>query len=35
MMFFRGITIEELVGDFVKDETGNWWLVNIKAFKAI
>jgi hypothetical protein len=22
----------ELVGDFLKDEQGNWWLVNIKAF---
>lgn len=35
MKFFRGIEITELVGDFIKDETGNWWLVNIKALKAV
>ena len=32
MRFQRGINLLELVGDFVKDEQGNWWLVNIKAF---
>lgn len=25
----------EIVGDFIKDEMGNWWLINIKAFKMI
>jgi hypothetical protein len=35
LKLFRGIEITELVGDFIKDETGNWWLVNIKAFKVI
>lgn len=33
MVFFRGIRLSEIVGDFIKDEMGNWWLVNIKAFK--
>lgn len=33
MNFQRGINLSELVGDFVKDEQGNWWLVNIKAFR--
>lgn len=32
MKFFRGIEITELVGDFIKDQAGNWWLLNIKAF---
>lgn len=32
MRFQRGINLLELVGDFLKDEEGNWWLVNIKAF---
>lgn len=32
--FQRGFKITELVGDFIKDEVGNWWLVNIKAFKV-
>jgi len=32
MRFQRGVTFTELVGDFIKDEEGNWWLVNIKAF---
>ena len=32
MRFQRGINLLELVGDFVKDEEGNWWLVNVKAF---
>ena len=27
--------MSEVVGDFVKDEEGNWWLVGIKAFKII
>lgn len=35
MVFFRGIHINELVGDFIKDEMGNWWLINIKAFKTV
>lgn len=35
MVFFRGIRLEEIVGDFIKDEMGNWWLINIKAFKPV
>lgn len=27
-----GIKFKELVGDFVKDESGIWWLINIKGF---
>jgi len=34
MSFQRGVNLKELVGDFIKDEEGNWWLVNIKAFKV-
>ena len=33
MRFQRGVTLSELVGDFIKDEEGNWWLVNVKAFR--
>lgn len=29
------VRFEELVGDFIKDESGIWWLVNIKAFKLV
>lgn len=25
------LDFEELIGDFIKDESGNWWLVNIKG----
>lgn len=35
MQFFRGLDITDLVGDFIKDQRGNWWLINIKAFKII
>lgn len=28
-----GIEFGELVADYVKDEMGTWWLVNVKAFK--
>ncbi len=35
MTFHRGISISEIVGDFIKDEMENWWLVGIKAFKII
>lgn len=35
LLFHRGINITEIVGDFIKDEVGNWWLVNIKAFKMV
>jgi LMBR1 domain-containing protein 1 len=35
LLFHRGIELTELVGDFIKDEVGNWWLVSIKAFKMI
>ena len=27
------VHFEELVCDFIKDESGIWWLINIKAFK--
>jgi LMBR1 domain-containing protein 1 len=27
-----GVLFEELIGDFIKDESGNWWLVNIKGY---
>ena len=33
MRVHRGIYLSELVGDFIKDEEGNWWLTDIKAFK--
>lgn len=32
MRFQRGVNLLQLVADFVKDEEGNWWLVNVKAF---
>lgn len=34
MLFVKGIELSELVGDFIKDESDNWWLINIKAFKV-
>lgn len=34
MKVYRGIDISEIVGDFIKDEAGNWWLINIKAFQV-
>ena len=33
MRFHRGIYLSELVGDFIKDEEGNWWFIDIKVFK--
>ncbi len=27
------LKFEELIGDFVKDESGIWWLINIKGYK--
>jgi alpha-glucosidase (family GH31 glycosyl hydrolase) len=27
-----GIEFEEIVCDFVKDEAGTWWLINVKSF---
>jgi hypothetical protein len=27
-----GIEFSELVCDFIKDEAGTWWLVNVKSF---
>ena len=27
-----GISFQELIGDFIKDESGTWWLINIKGF---
>jgi hypothetical protein len=35
MKFFRGIELSEVVGDFIKDEAGNWWMVNIKALRVV
>ena len=25
-------SFHEFVADFIKDESGNWWLINVKAF---
>lgn len=33
MKLYRGIDFSEIVGDFIKDEAGNWWLINVKAFR--
>ncbi len=33
MKLYRGIILSEIVGDFIKDQSGNWWLLNIKAFQ--
>lgn len=30
-----GITFEEIIGDFIRDESGIWWLINIKGFILI
>ncbi len=30
---YKGKVLTELVGDFIKDANGIWWLVNVKAFK--
>jgi len=27
-----GVEFEELIGEFIKDESGTWWLVNIKGY---
>ena len=27
-----GIKFQELIGDFIKDESGVWWMINIKGF---
>lgn len=27
-----GCKFQELIGDFIKDESGVWWLINIKGF---
>ena len=27
-----GVEFEELIGDFIKDEAGTWWLINIKGY---
>lgn len=29
----RKLRLEEIVGDFIKDDDGVWWLINIKGFK--
>ena len=31
MEVYAKLKFSELVGDFVKDEAGIWWLINIKA----
>ncbi len=28
-----GLIFEEFIGDFIKDEAGTWWLVNVKGYK--
>ena len=35
MNFHLGIKFEEIVGDFIRDESGIWWLVNIKGFVLV
>jgi len=30
-----GVKFQELIGDFIKDEAGVWWLINIKGFVLI
>jgi len=30
-----GIEFEEIVCDFIKDEAGTWWLINVKSFIII
>lgn len=30
-----GVSFKELIGDFIRDESGIWWLVNIKGFLLI
>jgi hypothetical protein len=32
LKFHTGALFSEFVGDFVKDEAGIWWLINVKAF---
>jgi len=27
-----GIQFKEMIGDFIKDESGTWWLINVKGF---
>jgi len=29
----KHIQFNQLVGDFIKDESGTWWLINIKAYQ--
>ena len=26
------VQFTELIGDFIKDESGTWWLINVKGF---
>ena len=30
---YHGVTFSEIMGDFIKDESNTWWLVNIKGFE--
>lgn len=27
-----GVSFKEMIGDFIKDESGTWWLINVKGF---
>lgn len=29
---FPAVRFEEFIGDFVKDESENWWLINVRGF---
>ncbi len=31
--WMMGIELGELVCDYIKDEMGTWWLINVKAFR--
>ena len=30
-----GVSFDELIGDFIRDESGIWWLINIKGFLLV
>lgn len=32
MKIHLGAVFEEFIGDFIKDEAGTWWLVNVKGY---
>lgn len=33
LRFQRGLKVNEMVGDFIKDEEDHWWLTNIKSLR--